>query len=290
MDAFKKKNIIPVNKVKMKNLKTTIFNVTALGMLLFQNSYSQNNHTNMAINDGEKHSCKTACSHNIKTQTVHFKKGKVYEVAYADVKPEKMSQLNNRYFPKAMPFMVKYGAKMIGGFSVVKNESNMLPSNMVAIFEWPSAKARLKLLADKEFQKIVYLRDEAINTVNLGYFEVEENKTITFKSDKVYEFGSANIKPGKQAQIDLQQYFEISEPIKRSYGGAYPEFIMNFKKTDSKGQATFIPHMQFIVEWNSVADNQKLFANHDFKTKAIPVMMKAIAKFDAVFTKFAFPQ
>ncbi len=166
----------------------------------------------------------------------------------------------------------------------------MLPSNMVAIFEWPSAQARLDLLADKEFQKIVHLRDEALNTVNLGYFGVTEDKAITFRSDKVYEFGSANLKPGDQAQKDLKNYFEISEPIKRSYGGGYPEFIINFNKTDSKGQATFVPHMQFIVEWNSIADNQKLFANNDFKTKAVPEMMKAIAKFDAVFTKFSFPQ
>ncbi len=51
-----------------------------------------------------------------------------------------------------------------------------------------------------------------------------------------------------------------------------------------------MPHMQFIVEWNSVADNQKLFSNHDFETKAVPKLMKALAKFDAVFTKFSFPQ
>jgi hypothetical protein len=46
--------------------------------------------------------------------------------------------------------------------------------------------------------------------------------------------------------------------------------------------------MQFIVEWDSLEDNKKLFSNDDFKTKAVPLMMKAISSFDAVFTKFAF--
>ena len=224
----------------------------------------------------------------VKSQTITFTKGKIYELAFADVKPEKMDQLNNEYFPKAMPFMLKYGAKMIGGFSVEKNESEMLPANIVAIFEWPSVQARLNLLADKEFQKIVHLRDEALNKVNLGYFEVKENKDVTFKSDKVYEIGAANLFPGDAAQASLNKYFELSEPMKRNYGGGYPEFVLNLSPVDSKGQATYTPHMQFIVEWNSVEDNTKLFANEDFKTKAIPILMEAVSKFDAVFTKFIF--
>ncbi len=211
----------------MKNLKIVIFNMAIFGLLSIHIGYSQNNKNDIAMNNNKQHDYTANFSHDIKAQTVLFKKGKVYELAYVDVQPEKMNQLNTQYFPKAMPFIIKYGAKMIGGFEVVKNESDMLPSNMVAIFEWPNAQARLDLLADKEFQKIVHLRDEALNTVNLGYFGVTEDKAITFRSDKVYEFGSANLKPGDQAQKDLKNYFEISEPIKRSYGGGYPEFIIN---------------------------------------------------------------
>ena len=149
-------------------------------------------------------------------------------------------------------------------------------------------KSKIKVLADKNFQKIAHLRDESLNKISLGYFNVAEDKAVTFRSDKVYEFGSANLKPGKKAQADLQKYFKVSEPIKRNYGGVYPEFIVSFNSTNSKGQATFIPHMQFIVEWDSLEDNKKLFSNDDFKTKAVPLMMKAISSFDAVFTKFAF--
>ncbi|MBL4668969.1 MAG: DUF1330 domain-containing protein [Flavobacteriales bacterium] len=246
------------------------------------------------------HTCNSDCSGEstssktndgvVKSQTITFTKGKLYELAFADIKPEKMEQLNNEYFPKAMPLMAKYGAKMLGGFGVVKNESEMLASNMVAIFEWPNAQARLNLLADKEFQKIVHLRDEALNTVQLGYFEVKEDKNVTFRSDKVYEMGAANLAPGEEGKKALDEYFKVSEPIKRSYGGTYPEFVLNFSPVDSKGQATYTPHMQFIVEWDSLKDNEKLFANEEFKTKAIPLLNKAVEKFDAVFTKFSFSE
>lgn len=267
----------------MKNSRTTILSAIVIATLGFQSINAQN--TRIASN---YESQKTEMLHEVKTQTILFKKDKIYELAFADVKPEKMNQLNNQYFPKAMPLIIKYGGKMLGGFGVAKTDSKLLKSNMVAIFEWPNAKARLKLLADKNFQKIAHLRDESLNKISLGYFNVAEDKAVTFRSDKVYEFGSANLKPGKKAQADLQKYFKVSEPIKRNYGGVYPEFIVSFNSTNSKGQATFIPHMQFIVEWDSLEDNKKLFSNDDFKTKAVPLMMKAISSFDAVFTKFAF--
>ncbi len=46
--------------------------------------------------------------------------------------------------------------------------------------------------------------------------------------------------------------------------------------------------MQFIVQWDSVEDNQKLFANEEFRTQAAPLMQEAIAKADFVFAKFIF--
>ncbi len=277
-----------MKSLKMNQFKSIAF--SGLIALAFATTSCSNNIKKMSTANSS-HVCDTKCEdHSLKMQTVSFKKGKVYELAFADIRPEKMDQLNSEYFPKAMPLMAKYGAKMIGGFGVVKNESSLLPSNMVAIFEWPTVEARLKLLADAEFKKIVYLRDEALKEVNLGYFEVAESKDITFRSDKVYEFGSADLNTDKKSKASLQKYFEVSEPIKRNYGGTYPEFILNLSAVDSKDQATYVPHMQFIVEWDSLEDNEKLFANVDFDTKAKPLLMKAISKADFVFTKFSFNQ
>ena len=171
----------------------------------------------------------------IKKQTITFNKDKVYDLTFAEIIPKKAAQLNNEQFPKATPIFSKYGGKMLGGFQVIKNESKLLPSNMVVIFEWPNAEARLKYLADKESEKIAHLRDEAVRNINLGFFKVEEDKEITFQSDKVYEFVSANMYQTDEAGAELQKYLEISEPIKRSYGGGYPEFLIKLINIDSKG-------------------------------------------------------
>lgn len=240
-----------------------------------------------AVGQSKKESCDASCNHNkLKTQAVLFEKGKVYEIAYAEVVPEKVEQLSTQYFPKALKISAEYGGKLIASFNVVKNESKNFPAQMIVIFEWPNAEARLSLLKNKEYQKITYLRDEAIKKLQLGYFQVPESKAITFRSDKVYEFGAADLV--KNGFEKLKAYNEIAEPYKRNYGGAYPEFIINFGKADSKGQATYVPQMQFIVEWASLADNKKLFKNKGFAKNAVPVLLSAIDKFDAVFTKFSF--
>jgi uncharacterized protein (DUF1330 family) len=270
---------------KMKTL--TFLTNSVLAMVLAATFSVQAQMEKSAMDKG--HKCNGPCAdHGYKTQALSFKKGKVYELAFADVIPSKMDQLNNAYFPKALVLAAKYGGKMLGGFGVVKNESALLPSNMVAIFEWPSTEARLKLLKDAEFKKIVPIRDAALKKINLGYFTVAEDKVVQFRSDKVYEFGSVDMKAGDEAQMHLKKYFEVSEPIKRNYGGQYPEFVLNLISIDSNGQGTFKPHMQFIVEWDSLEDNAKLFANEAFRTKAAPLMMQAIQSADFVFTKFSF--
>lgn len=240
-----------------------------------------------AVGQSKMESCDASCNHNkLKTQAVLFEKGKIYEIAYAEVVPEKAEQLSTQYFPKALKISSEYGGKLIASFNVVKNESKNFPAQMIAIFEWPNAEARLSFLKNKEYQKIIYLRDEAIKKLQLGYFQVPESKAVTFRSDKVYEFGAADLV--KNGLEKLKAYNEIAEPYKRNYGGAYPEFIMNFSKADSKGQATYVPQMQFIVEWASLEDNKKLFENEGFAKNAVPLLLSAIDKFDAVFTKFSF--
>ena len=84
-------------------------------------------------------------------------------------------------------------------------------------------KSRLNLLADKDYQKIIPLRNAAIqDEMQFGWFNVKADTPIEFRSDKIYEIGTANlVKDGGKI---LQEYNQIAEPIKRSYGGDYPEF------------------------------------------------------------------
>lgn len=221
----------------------------------------------------------------MKNQKITLKKEKIYELAYVNIIVGKEAQLQNEYFPKAMPLIQKYGGKMIGSFSVVRNESKGLPSNMVAFFEWPSADNRLSLLEDEEFKKIVPIRNEALSDANLSYFEVVEDITLDFKADKVYEFVNASLVKDQMALSHLKEYGEISEPIKQNYGGSYPKPIIKFIAIDAKGQATYIADIQFLIEWDSLEDLDKLFSNKQFATKALPVIQKAVSNMDNVFVK-----
>ncbi len=215
---------------------------------------------------------------------VTFQSDKFYEFAYANVNPKKVESLRE-YIKRVIPLAAMYGGKPFASFSVVRSESDKFQVNTVAIFEWDSPQSRLNLLEDKDYLKIKYLRDIAIQTeMQFGWFRVNADTPIEFNPQKIYEIGTANLV--KDGGKTLQVYNQIAEPIKRSYGGDYPEFKIVFQSIeDSKGQATFSPHMQFIVEWRSLEDKDKLFANEEFKTKAVPVLMKAIDTFEPVFTK-----
>lgn len=239
---------------------------------------------------GEKgHVCDSNCTNesvDVKTLEVTFSKDKVYEIVYFTIAEGKEKQVFEEYMPKAAPFFEKYGAKPIGMFSVIENQSETLKSKMVGIFEWPNYEAKERLEADKKFQKVAKLR--AFSFFKGGWFATAENKTITFRSDKVYEMTGASFYPTEEAKKSLAEYFKVSEPIKRNYGGGYPEFLVSFSPTNSNGTATYSNEMQIIVVWNSLEDNKKLFANEAFKADAMPLMKKAIEKADFVFTKFIF--
>ena len=55
---------------------------------------------------------------------------------------------------------------------------------MTALFEWPNIKARDKLLANKEAQKLFPTRDAILTSIKLAYYTVDKDVSVTFKEDK----------------------------------------------------------------------------------------------------------
>ncbi len=226
--------------------------------------------------------------HDVQSARVLFKESKVYEIVFFTLAEGMEKQVFEEYLPQAAPFFDKYGVKTIGMFSVVESRSDDLQSKMVGIFEWPDYAAKEKLESDDAFQRIATLRDGAFSFFKSGWFSTKEDRQVTFHSDKTYELAGATLHPTEEAKALIGKYFEVSEPIKRNYGGTYPEFLIEMHPTDANGTSTYSNDMQFIVQWDSVEDNQKLFANEEFRTQAAPLMQEAIAKADFVFAKFIF--
>ena len=224
------------------------------------------------------------------TANVLFEKAKVYEIVFFTVKQGKQSQIFEKYLPAASPYVKRYGGKKLAMFRVIESRSDILRSKMAAIFEWPSYEAKKKLEADEQFKKIAELRQGAFAFFKAGWFAVKEDTPVAFHSDKIYEIGGATLKPTEEARKTLGEYFRISEPIKKSYGGTYPKFLAMFAPTGPKSASTYTNGMQFIVEWDSLADNKRLFADEQFKTQAAPMLKQALVRMDLVLTKILFPK
>ena len=283
---MKKSNLMDLIKSTIATVALTLLSTS---FALSQSNSLANVSNNMESNQvWETENSSTSMSSVVKSAKVLFQKDKVYEIVFFSITEGKEKQVFEEYMPKAAPYFEKYRVKTIGMFNVEENRSEELQSQMIGIFEWPNYEAKEMLEADKGFKKVAKLREGGFSFFKGGWFAPAEDKEVVFYSNKVYEMAGASIHPTEEAKASLGKYFEVSEPIKRSYGGAYPEFLVNLSPTDSKGTSTYSNDMQFIVEWDSVEDNTKLFADEDFKTKAAPLMMAAISKADFVFAKFIF--
>lgn len=217
-----------------------------------------------------------------KSVDIHFDSDKIIEIAYATVEGGKEAQLQQAYFPKILPIAAKYGGKMLGSFQVTAVTGGNLKPQMVAIFEWPSLKAHKDLLNDKEAKKLFPIRDAALTSIKLSYFVVESDVTVSFKSDKVYEFFNGWLTA--EAKTALPKYFEKSAAPKLKYGP--PKFLVDLKPVPNISNEDYIlkPHTTGIVEWNNTAAFYGLSADPEF-IKTVPLLEKSTTRLDMIHTK-----
>ena len=222
------------------------------------------------------------------TQTINFKVGKVYEITSFTIKEGKQQQLNEEYFPKVMPLVAEYGGASLAMFRVTNKITGEIDGQMLGIFEWPSLAVKNRFHNDPRYIKISPLRDEALSYFKPGFYEVGQDVAVTFKDNKTYEFFGAWFAP--ESDEVLSQYFSVSEPIKRSYGRPYPEFMVKLAPAMGQSVGAYAPHMTGIVEWDQGDDYFILTSNEQFKTEAAPLLAQAVAKMDMVQTKVVIRQ
>ena len=159
-------------------------------------------------------------AHEPRVQDITLAGGRLIEVAYVTPIPSKQEALNRDYFPKAGPLAKEYGGKMLGMFDVVKNAGGDINPEMIFVFEWPDVASKKAFDSDSRFLRIKPIRDEAFSLMRFAFYEVKQDTTITFRENKVYEFFAAWINPDGNEK--LNEYFEVSAPIKKSYGRPEP--------------------------------------------------------------------
>lgn len=261
-------------KIKFRTSIAPLFTLALLSACA--TGFATGNHPAMTQHEG------------MRSQTIEFSKGKLIEVVYFTVKEGKQKQLNEQYIPKASAISKEYGAKMLGFFAVEKKAGGEIDPKTIAMFEWPSFAAKARFEKDARFQAVLPIREEALQFIKFGYYEVSENVSVTFLENKTYEFFGAWLNPNGKEK--LQKYFKVSTPIKQNYGRPAPIFkaMLAVVKDSPTADYVYKPHMAGIVEWDQSDDYFTLIKNQAFKEKAAPLMANAIARIDMLHAKMIF--
>jgi len=149
------------------------------------------------------------------------------------------------------------------------------------------AKARFE--KDARFQAVLPIRNDALEFITFGHYQVAKNTSVKFRENKTYEFFGAWLNPNN-GQQKLQQYFKVSTPIKQNYGRPAPVFKASFDviKESSDDKNVYQPHMAGIVEWDKIDDFFQLINSQAFKEQAAPLMASALSRIDMLHAKLVF--
>ena len=209
-----------------------------------------------------------------------FEEGRLIEVAYFSLKPGTERSVQEDYFPAALKVAAEYGGRMLASFRVTDKFSGDLEPQMIGIFDWPDVATKARFEEDARFKAVVPIRDRAISFIKLGMYEVAEDTEVTFREDKSYEFFGAWLNPGKSEE--LGRYFQVSEPIKQSYGRPAPVFLTKFATSEETPQAGpfYRPHMAGIVEWDRASDYEALTTSAAFVRDAAPIFESSMPPID----------
>ena len=194
---------------------------------------------------------------NGKSLDVEFKKGKLIEVAFLSIIPEKSQQLQEKYFKNVMPIASEYGMKPLVRVKVNYAYSEFTKPQVVGFFEWESKEKHEAFLNDPRFQKIKPIRDEALSFLRLGYFEVEKDTKVTFSSDQLVEIYSMWFTPTEAHR--MQTYFQNVVPLITGKGNEYDVKFPIDLKSVAYGNDTYQPQSFGIAFWKSKSSNDRFF-------------------------------
>ncbi|GAB4194885.1 MAG: hypothetical protein Tsb002_26810 [Wenzhouxiangellaceae bacterium] len=238
--------------------------------------------------------------------SVTFSKGTVIEFAYAKIKPGKEPQLFGEYFPQVGPILQRYGGKGLGMFmigdTITEKNGPDVQVTVASLFEWPDVDTFLRLHQDPEFLKIAPIRDEAMTFFNNGnFYTVQNDVTVTFREDRVYEIWDASLADNGSSQLLkplYQQYMNAAETAAQSLGAS--ELIsmqpvplqspVRRKVEAACGKARDDTQLASLVlkEWS---DPQALnqFENSKLTKEAKKLRDESLDRYQLMMAQFAFP-
>ncbi len=235
----------------MKNVKTMMKRIGAIALFATAGIFGL---ATQGVNEAEKEKTKSI--------DVLFKKSKLIEVAFLSVRPDKQKQLKESYFKKVFPIAKEYGLKPLAKIKVQYSYSDFVQPQIIGFFEWESEEKHAAFLKDKRFLKLKPLRDEALSFLRLGYFTVNEDTEVSFKSGELVEIFSIWFNPENAHR--MQTYFKNVMPLITGKNNPYDvKFPVSFNSV-KYGDDTYQPQSFGMAFWKNKASNDAFFSSDDY--------------------------
>lgn len=150
---------------------------------------------------------------------VDFSAGEVIEIVYVDIKHGQQDTFFVDYFPNVEPLFADHGGRVVAQFETFDVVEGDITPQHVLLLQWPSAAAFDAALKDDRAAPFVPTRSEALRDLHFGLFTVDQDTTVTFRDDVVYEFFAA-IPGNPDAPAMLGRFFQNVIPTAMGYGRA----------------------------------------------------------------------
>ncbi len=203
-------------------------------------------------------------SKNVASIDVHFKKDKLIEVAFVSVKPGKQQQLMESYFKRVMPIAREYGMRPLARMNVQYTYSEFTKPHMIGFFEWESEGARRAFSEDPRFLEIKPIRDDALSSLRIGYFVVDEDTEVTFTSGQFMEVFAFWLNPDTAHR--MQTYFDNVTPLITGTGNPYDVRFPLSLHSIPFGHDTYQPETFGVALWKSKESNDQFFGSAAYNT------------------------
>lgn len=121
-----------------------------------------------------------------------------------------------------------------------------------------------------------------IESIRYTLFKVQGDVSFELDRKKCYEFFTAWTVP-ENAHL-LQEFFEVSEPIRQSYGRPAPVIRAQFGPVEAVREdgRYFSPSMGGMVEWDDRDDVFQLMGYPKFTESAAPLFAQAVSRIEMV--------
>jgi uncharacterized protein (DUF1330 family) len=191
----------------------------------------------------------------VKSLTVELKRGEVLQVVAPQGRADG-TEARQKYYRTVFPLAQAQGYRRLGQLNVTRTVISPYKPGAFAFFAWPSQAAADAFASHPQWPALKATRPEAWSELKIYDDLVEEDLSLTFRTDKHYSVVVAWFDPEHPG--DYERYLSGIEGAVARSGG---RFMLKLRKpsievmTDAKAAA---PGQMTLVEWDTLDGFEKV--------------------------------